>query len=343
MRKKTSLADIAQSLDVSKTLVSMVLNGHGDSNGISRETQERVLAKAKELNYQPNMLARGLRMGKTNTVGLIVSDISNPFYAKIIRAVEDALSAYSYNLIVCSSDENKKKEIELIQMLEHKQVDGIIISTSQATESELIKLKQPGLPFVLVDRYVRSDNIPFVGTDNYHGAYALANHFLDNGYKKVVILSHKPTHLSTLNDRKKGFLQGLSDRGLSDSEYRIIDVPFTNRHAHVIREMQQLYDLFNPDSVFCLNNSLAIACLDFCKQNNISIPTQLGVASYDEIDLFRLLPTTITSVEQPVQKIGSKAVEILFQHINAQVPIPPVSYQIKPKLNIRESSAKKTH
>jgi LacI family transcriptional regulator len=107
--------------------------------------------------------------------------------------------------------------------------------------------------------------------------------------------------------------------------------------------MQQLYDLFNPDSVFCLNNSLAIACLDFCKQNNISIPTQLGFASFDEIDLFRLLPTTITSVEQPVQKIGSKAVEILFQHINAQVPIPPVSYQIKPKLNIRESSAKKTH
>ena len=126
--KKVSLADIAMALGVSKTLVSMVLNGKGDENGISKKTQERVTELAEEMNYKPNQFARGLRIGRSNTIGLIVSDISNPFYSRLARSVEDAVSESGFNLMICSSDESEEKEMKHIEMLINKQVDGIILS-----------------------------------------------------------------------------------------------------------------------------------------------------------------------------------------------------------------------
>lgn len=340
MKKKTSLADIANSLNVSKTLVSMVLNGRGEANGISKDTQERVLAKAREMNYQPNMLARGLRLGKTHTIGLIVSDISNPFFAKIIRAVEDALSSVNYNLIVCSSDENVDKELELIRMLEYKQVDGMIISTTQPSESDIRETIISGIPYVLVDRYLDDLENPFVGTDNFLGAYRLTEHLIENGYRKIVILSHQPTHLSSLKDRKRGYIQALKDHKIPVDDRLIIDVPFQDRDKHVFSEMEQAFEEFTPDAVFCLNNSLSLAFLDFCKQKKVSIPETTALASFDDIDLFRLLPTTVTSVRQEVKEIGKRAVEKLLTEIDKPGSCEENRIQIPPVLNIRESSRK---
>jgi len=340
MKKKPSLADIAQSLNVSKTLVSMVLNGRGEENGISKDTREKVIARAKELNYQPNMLARSLRLGKTNTIGLIVSDISNPFFSKIIRAVEDALAEYDYNLIVCSTDEDVEKEVRLIKMLEYKQVDGMIISTSMASETDIRKKIRSGIPFVLIDRYLDNPENPYVGTDNYLGAYRLTSHLINNGYKKIVILSHQPTHLSSLKDRKKGYLQALKDHKINPDDRLIIDVPFKNRDRHVFEAMEHLFSEGEPDAVFCLNNSLSLAFLDFCKQKNINIPGRTGLASFDDIDLFRLLPVTVTSVRQEVTEIGKQAVIKLLQEIRKPGSAEEKRVQIPPILHIRESSQK---
>ena len=135
--KKISLADVAKSLGVSKTLVSLVLNDRGDEKGINKDTQQRVRDKVKELNYKPNQFARGLRVGKSNTIGLVVADISNSFYAKMCRSIEDHCTENGYNLIICSSDENPEKESELIQMLIDRQVDGLIISTTQKNNNDI--------------------------------------------------------------------------------------------------------------------------------------------------------------------------------------------------------------
>jgi len=129
--KKSSLSDIAKSLNVSPALVSIVLNNRGDEKGISLQTQKKVIEKARELRYKPNMLARGLRLGESKTIGLIVADISNVFYSKIAKSIEMIAAAHGYNLIFCSSDEDPEKEIALIEMLRERQVDGIIVSTSQ--------------------------------------------------------------------------------------------------------------------------------------------------------------------------------------------------------------------
>jgi len=339
MKKKTSLADIALSLNVSKTLVSMVLNGRGNENGINIDTQQRVLQKAKELNYQPNMLARGLRIGKTHTVGLIVSDISNEFYSKLIRSVEDALQLFGYNLIVCSSDENVEKELDLIQMLMYKQVDGIIFSTSQSNNAEIQKLQNTGLPFVLVDRYLETIDTHYVVTDNFLGAYHLTKHLLESNFTSIALVSHQPAYLSSLNDRKKGYLHALTEAKIEIRPDLIIEVPFKNRFNCVQEEMAKLFSLNKkPDAVFTLNNSLAIACLDFCRNRNIQIPKDMALASFDEIDLFRFMHPPLTAVAQPIKEIGSKAVEILMKEISSNEHIDFQHIKLQPTLIVREST-----
>ena len=131
MTGKISISDIAASLGVSKTLVSLVINNKGNSHGISAETQKKVLAKVKELNYRPNVLAQGFRTGKTNTIGLIVSDISNQFYSRIARKVEGYAWERGYSVVICSTDECEDKERQQISMLQDRKVDGLIISSSQ--------------------------------------------------------------------------------------------------------------------------------------------------------------------------------------------------------------------
>ena len=339
MKKKTSLADIALSLNVSKTLVSMVLNGRGNKNGINSDTQERVLKKAKELNYQPNMLARSLRLGKTHTVGLIVSDISNEFYSKLIRSVEDALQVFGYNLIVCSSDESIEKELDLIQMLMYKQVDGIIFSTSQSNNLEIQKLQNTGLPFVLVDRYLENIDTHYVVTDNFLGAYNLTKHLIESNFTSIALISHQPAYLSSLNDRKKGYLYALKESKIEIQPGLIIEVPFKDRFTKVQEEMEKLFTSNNkPDAVFTLNNSLAIACLDFCRKKNIQIPTDIALASFDEIDLFRFMHPPLTAVAQPIKEIGSKAVELLMKEVNSNEPIDFQHIKLEPALIIRKSS-----
>ena len=195
--KKTSLADIAKALDVSKTLVSMVLNGQGDLHGINVNTQKRVMDKAKELNYKPNRMARGLRTGKSNSIGLIVADIANPFYAKIARSIEDYAYDKGFHLMFASSDENPKREEELIDMLTDRQVDGLIIASTlnESNKQPLVNLKNSNIPFVLIDRYIEGIEVDMVVGDNEKGAFDLTNHLLDKGKKKIALLTVSPKSL----------------------------------------------------------------------------------------------------------------------------------------------------
>jgi len=165
-KKKISITDIANSLNVSKTLVSMVINNHGNTQGISKATQKRVWEKIKEMNYKPNLIARSLRLGKSNTLGLIVSDISNSFYSKIARNIERYAESKGFNLIISSTDEEISREVRLINMLKDRQVDGLIISSSQIDSSEFDLLNKDNYPFVLIDRYIPSLKSNYVGVDN---------------------------------------------------------------------------------------------------------------------------------------------------------------------------------
>ncbi|OYT14091.1 MAG: LacI family transcriptional regulator [Bacteroidetes bacterium 4572_114] len=315
--KKTSLNDIAKSLNVSKTLVSLVLNGHGNTKGINADTQKRVVEKARELNYKPNLLARGLRLGSSKTIGLIVADISNKFYSKIAKRIEEVAHRHGYNLIFCSSDEDPQKEIELIEMLRVRQVDGLIISTSQDNAHEFLRLKKENFPFVLIDRQLPKISAHYVGVDNYSGAFMATEHLINNGYKKIGFLRILPGHLKTINDRETGYRAALKKYNIRVNSKLIRDVNY-NIVLDDVRKV--LIELLQPpqsiNAIFSSNNRIAVACLECLNEMNIRIPHDVALISFDDIDLFRFSYPTITSIAQPVENIGETAFNILLENIN---------------------------
>lgn len=315
--KKVSLAEVAKSLGVSKTLVSFVLNDKGDEKGISKETQQKVFEKVKELDYKPNQFARGLRGGKSNTIGLVVSDISNPFYAKLCRSIEDSLSKHDYNLMICSSDENINKESELIQMLTDRQVDGLIISTSQNKYGYFSELKKKNIPFVLIDRYIPRSNTSYVIVDNMNGAKDAVEHLIKLGNRKPGLLTISPSHISTIKERTQGYKEALKKHNIKVDNKLIREIPFDKLEENVYNEIKFL--LKPPQSInalFTINNNIAKACIESLRKMKMKIPQDIALVSFDDIEAFSLCYPPVTAVSQPIEEMGVKATEILIDKID---------------------------
>jgi LacI family transcriptional regulator len=314
--KKASLQDIARSLNVSKSLVSFVINGLGDEKGIKSETQRRVLAKARELNYKPNFIARGLRLGKSNTIGLIVADISNKFYAKIARRVEEVASDHGYNVIFCSSDEDEKKEIGLIEMLRERQVDGLLISTTQKESSFFTQLKKEQFPFVLFDRQLPRLSTNYVGVANLEATRDAVTMMIRQGYRRIGLLKITPSHLSSVREREAGYREALKSNGLRFSSELVREVSYENIYDETHTALTSWLKGEVPvDAIFTINNSIAIACLETLHSMELVIPKDVALISFDDIDLFRLMHPSITALAQPVEDIGERAVHILLELI----------------------------
>jgi len=337
--KKTSIKDIANSLNVSPTLVSLVLNGKGDDNGISQITQAKVIEKAKELNYSPNQAARTLRIGKTETIGLIVSDIANPFYAQIAGRVERKASKAGYNLIVCSTYEDTIKENDLIRMLISRNVDGMIISSSAVNCSEIFKLKKAKFPFVLIDRKLPIQDINIVASDNKSGSYMAVNHLLEKGYRSIAIFLITPTHISSVTERKEGYIQALEDADMNIDDQLIFEIRFD----HIMEDSETAIKSIlskNPglEAVFSSNNSITTACLKIFSGLKIKVPNDMALFSFDDVDWFEFSEPKISTVAQSVDEIGDQAVDILLEDIKSNGEMEKKQVFLMPKLIIREST-----
>lgn len=314
--KKVSLIEIAEKIGVSKTLVSMVLNNKGDDNGISKNTQEKVIELDKQVNYKPNQFVRGLRMSKSNTIGLIVSDISNPFYARIARYIEDYCSKEQYNLIICNSDENAEKEKKIINTLLEKQVDGLILSSTIEHTEHLKLLNSEQIPFILIDRIYSSFPTNYVIVNNFLGAKEATEHLINYGHKRIACFTISPAHISTQVERFLGYKAAIEKNNLLFSDYfhRIISRKNTYQSIYnTIKEWQ--YNNIMPTAIFSSNNQLTLYLLEICKELKISIPQKLSIVSFDDIETFKFNTPSITAVVQPIESLAQNAVIELIKQI----------------------------
>ncbi len=338
--KKIDLEKVAKDLGVSKTLVSLVLNNKGDKYGISAKTQKEVFEKAKELNYKPNLIARGLRTGKSNIIGLIVADISNPFYAKISRSIEYSASRKGYNLIICSSEENDKKEQELIEILiKGQNADGVIVSSTQNTAKLFNELQAENKPFVLIDRYIPKLKCNYVTVDNYKGAFELTEHLISSGYKNIAMLTISPHFISSVHDRVNGYKDALKKHGIGFNKKNLREIPFNNIPALVEQELKDLVSGKTPiDALFVVNNNLAVYCFETINKLGLKIPKDIALTCFDDLDMFKFSDPPITAVAQPVEEIGEKAFELLLSLMNSKNS-PPENKEIvlATELKIRKS------
>jgi len=329
MKKNVSLKDIATQVGVSTALVSYVLNNKKEDR-INKDVAAKIKKVALELNYQPNQIARSLKAQKTFTIGLIVADISNPFSSQIARIIEDEAQKNGYYVIIGSSDESAEKTRNLIKLLLNRQVDGFLIAMPENTEDQVLYLKSIGVPFVLIDRYFPSIPTNLVSIDNYGAAGLAINHLMENGHKRIGIISYK-TSLIHLNERVRGAVDLLAGQALV-GEVRI---------DHVQEDVAGIIDGFlsdpNPiDALFITTNLLTISSLKYINSLHIKIPDQLAVVGFDETDAFDLFYAPVTYVRQPMEELGRTAIKLLLEAINSSDSIGSV--QLDTDLVIRKSS-----
>ncbi|NOY36891.1 MAG: LacI family transcriptional regulator [Chlorobi bacterium] len=317
--KKTSLNDIAKALGVSKALVSLVLNNRGDEMGINKETQRKVIKMAAKLNYKPNLVARGLRLGASKNIGVIIPDISNPFFARIARTIEDEAGKLGYHVTFVSTDENPQKESRLIRLMLERQSDGLIIASSQPNTADILNLRRDNVPFVLIDRYFPQVKTNYVVVDNHKAAYNVVTHLINLGYRKIALVKISPEYLTPIRFRLAGYRDALRDHGIRYDKHIVREIPFGEGLANQMEPM--MHDLlFRPlsvEAVFFLNNSLALAGLEVINRMNLRIPQDVAIVSFDDIDVFRLFHPPVTAVAQPYREMAKEAVRILVKEIQS--------------------------
>jgi LacI family transcriptional regulator len=335
--KRASLKDIAEALNVSKTLVSLVLNNKAEQWGISAETQKKVFKKAEELNYHPNQMARGLRTGKSNIIGLVVADISNPFYARISRTIEREVAQLGYQLLVCSSDEEENKEYKLIELLKDRQrVEGLIVATTQKNNDQFLQLKKEQFPMVFIDR--KPDDMPsnYVGVDNYKGAFEMVEHMINLGMRKIGLINVSPTYISSLSERVEGYKDALKKHNikLNNSIHAVSYQDIEKTTEEAVRNLVK--PPVGMEALFVVNNNVAVHCLQVIHKMNLRIPEDIALACFDDMEAFKFSHPPLTTVAQPLEKIGEEAVKLLMKQMDGKNPAPQ-SKILPTKLVIRKS------
>lgn len=310
---KVLLKDIANKANVSTALVSFVLNGNGRKYRVSDETAKHILKIAREMNYQPNQAAKSLRSGKTTTIGVAVSDISNTFFAQVARSIEDVAGRMGYTVFFGSSDENAPKLDALVSGLINRGVDGLIVVPCEKSEATIERVVDMDVPLVLFDRPCRSKDISSVSLNNFEAGYKATDHLIKSGYTHAGMVAYN-VDLSHMQDRIRGYKTAMTDNGLTDN----INIGYLNpaaprkSTAKVLSKMM----LKNVDALFMATNTISIACLYYLSDNRIAVPDTLAIVGFDGNDAFELYNCPITYVRQPVEALAQKAVEVVVESIN---------------------------
>ena len=317
MTKKVSLKDIAEKAGVSVTTVSIVLNGRAKDMKISEAMARKILALGEKMNYRPNHFAKGLRTGKTNTIGLIVDDISNYFFGHLANIVEEEADKLGYTVMFCSSENNEGKSRHILNMLVDKHMDGYIIAPTKAMLPELEKLVKEKKPAVLIDRYYQQLDSSYVTIDNVNGSLEAVNYLAKKGYRRIALVTNFTDQLQMIQ-RMEGYQQGLKQNHLKLDQQIIKKIPFGLTDEKVVKEIKDFVELNDNkiDAIFFTSNNLGVAGLEALRSIEKRIPDDISVICFDDNDLFRLGMPGISVVSQPIKDIAKKAVEILIQQIN---------------------------
>lgn len=298
-----NIKDVAKHAGVSVATVSRFLNKKGY---VSEAAKENIEAAIVALNYRPNQVARSLSTKQTNLIGLIVPDITNPFFPELARAVEDIALSYGYTIVLCNSDENAEKEELYINMLTQKYVAGFIVTTNLLKAAHYDDIS---VPIVALDRAINS-TIPTVLTDNVEGARIGTEYLLACGAKNIVCM-RGPVGLGLADDRVKGFLQATSGK---DVETHIVECPFSFESAEKIAE-KILKEFPEIDGVFASSDTSAIAALKVAQAMGRNVPNDLQIVGFDGVQLGKMVSPGLTTVAQNIYKMGASATRMLIKMI----------------------------
>jgi len=335
MKKKLAIKDIAAALNVSETSVSVVLNGKARQNGISVKLEDKILSFVKQVGYRPNRLAQGLRTGKTMTIGMVVEDISDPFFSAIARAVEEQIYQHGYRIIYGSSENSPEIANDLIQTFKNYQVDGYIIAPTPGLEGIINQLIIEGNPVVQFDRSLPGLPGSVVTVDNFRGSEAGTLHLIENHFRNIAFITLSDRQ-NQMEDRVQGYRNAMRVHALLPIVKEVVYKESAAKAALSIKNL--LKARRDVDALFFSTNYLAMSGLEAMKELGLKAGRDLGVVVFDDNTNFSLFNPAITAVAQPVKEIGLQVTRILLEELKDDHMIDSQNILLKTKLVVRDSS-----
>lgn len=326
-----TIKDVAKQAGVSPSTVSRALSG---KVAVSPATKERVMRAVEALNYRPNVLAQGLKEGRSRTIGLIIPNIHHLVFPAAVRGVTDVAKKHGYTVVLCNTDEDLATERAFIESLSRRFVDGLIFSTATPQSTHLLALKEKGYPIVLMIRYL-NDQIDTVMVDNFKGAYEATRFLISRGYRRIALVNGR-LDLHLYRQRLAGYKAALEEAGLAFDERLVVNETVGWEDGY--RAMHEIWARgMEPDAVFGTSDPKAMGVLKAVKERGLRVPEDVAVMGYDNLEMAELADPPLTTMAQPFYEVGRHAAERLVRLIESKRPLKPVIKKLEPKLLVRDS------
>lgn len=341
MANRASIKDIAEAVGVSSSTVSRAING---KSCVNEETRQKILAMAAQTNYQPNVLAKSLKIGRSNTICLVIPSIENLIFPAITRGVEDIARKRGFTVTLCNTGEDDAVEKSYIEKMKNRWVDGFVLCTGGRKNENAHVLRAEGFPVVVVNRFDEDevDLLDTVSVDNYAAAYSATRYLIRSGRKRIALVCGTD-ELLLYRERRRGYWQALKDAGLPCEDRLILyEVP-GNENMCFYQMTKDLMARPNaPDAFFCTSDPKAFVVMHALHDLGISIPEQVSVLGFDDVSLSEMVEPPLSTVAQPLYSMGTVAAEGLIRQIqykekNGVLP-PPVHSVLHVRLIIRRST-----
>jgi LacI family transcriptional regulator len=311
-KNRPQIKDVAKLAGVSPACVSLALN---EKPYVSKKAKQRIYKAVREIGYRPNIVARSLRKKKTGIIGLVLSDIANPFFPEIARGVEERAREYGFNVILCNTDADPFQEKNSIEILLSRQIDGLIITSARST-ANLNEYLREDCPTVLVNRDPFPGRFDFVGIDNISSARTAVNHLIKLGHKRIAFIEGEPESPASFG-RYKGYKEALQEAGFSLQE-NYVKIGYLKYEGGYRAMISFLKEFLLPTAVFCANDMMALGAIDACVDKGIKVPQDIAVVGFDDIWVASLKSVQLTSMRQPRYQMGVKAVDLMIERVESE-------------------------
>jgi LacI family transcriptional regulator len=326
-----TIKDVAARAGISYTTVSHVVNG---TRPVSDQVRSKVEAAIAELGYVPSGVARSLRVRATGTLGLLLPNASNPYFAELARGIEDHAERNGYSVILCNSDDDIDKQLRYLRVLLERRIDGLIVATVASDAAFAQALAALRVPLVLVDRSLEGVSADQLRVDHEQGAYLATRHLLELGHRRIVCIGG-PASTQVVQLRAGGYRRALDEAGIEAQA--VVDCAFTSPAGHAAAQVL-LAGEQRPTAIFAGNDMIALGVLRAAAERGLQVPQQLSVVGFDDIEVSRYLHPALTTVGQRIGQLGEQAAERLLARIR-KPGLVAEQRLIEPTLMLRESTA----
>lgn len=333
MTPTTTIRDVAARAAVSAATVSRVLNGRVD---VAPDLRDRVLDAVAELSYRPNVAARSLRTRATTVLGLIISDITNPFFTSMVRGVEDAAQQAGYSVVLANTDEDLAKERRYVEVAAAEQMAGVVLSPASSTQTGIGYLIERNIPVVTIDRRLRGAPVDSVTVNNFRAAFEATEHLIEQGCRRIGFVAG-PAATTTGSRRLAGYKAAVRAAGLPEDPDLVVSGEFRIDGGRAATEELLQHEI---DGLFAANNLMTIGALETLGAHGIEAGSDLAVVGFDDINWATALRLPLTAVSQPTYEIGRTTAELLLRRIRGE-QLPLQRIVLPAKLVVRQSSIRR--